>query len=132
MVRSSRHRPRPNGRAPFTNRWVNPVWLGTPFLCAALLLTACGRETPKPRAGSTAPDAPLHNASQQQAQRAATQERKAAEAKAAATALRRSWSEGHQSTVACLRGERAQTDGNELRCEEQAYVERNYPAASSR
>ncbi|MCX5941313.1 MAG: hypothetical protein NTX18_10010 [Cyanobium sp. LacPavin_0818_WC50_MAG_67_9] len=72
---------------------------------------------------TSAPQAPVPSAAQKQAQRAAAQ--------AAAVGLRHGWSEGHQSTVACLHGERAQTDGNELRCEEQAYVERNYPAASS-
>lgn len=36
---------------------------------------------------------------------------------------------GHTATVACLRGERAQTDGNELRCEDWAYVRQNYARA---
>jgi len=111
MSPSSRNNPRPNG-------------LAACLLCAALLLTACGREVSKPKAVTSAPQGPVPSAAQKQAQRAAAQ--------AAAVALRRGWSEGHQSTVACLHGERAQTDGNELRCEEQAYVERNYPAASSR
>ncbi|MEB3234737.1 MAG: hypothetical protein VKM98_04860 [Cyanobacteriota bacterium] len=33
---------------------------------------------------------------------------------------------GHQSTVRCLRGERAMTDGDELRCEDWNYVINNY------
>jgi len=111
MSPSSRNNPRPNK-------------LAASLLCAALLLTACGREVSKTKTVTSAPQAPVPSAAQKQAQRAAAQ--------AAAVALRRGWSEGHQSTVACLHGERAQTDGNELRCEEQAYVERNYPAASSR
>lgn len=37
--------------------------------------------------------------------------------------------QGHTATVACLRGERAQTDGNELRCEDWAYVRQNYASA---
>jgi hypothetical protein len=37
--------------------------------------------------------------------------------------------QGHAATVACLRGERAQTDGNELRCEDWAYVRQNYASA---
>ena len=41
-------------------------------------------------------------------------------------ARQRGWSEGHQATVACLHGERAQTDGNELLCEDSAYVAKNY------
>jgi len=41
------------------------------------------------------------------------------------------WIDGHRATVACLHGERAQTDGNELRCEELAYVRENYAAAAS-
>jgi len=35
---------------------------------------------------------------------------------------------GHQATVRCLRGERAITDGDELRCEDWAYVQANYSA----
>ena len=34
--------------------------------------------------------------------------------------------QGHAATVECLQGERAITDGNELRCEEWAYVQDNY------
>ena len=41
------------------------------------------------------------------------------------------WIDGHRATVACLHGERAQTDGNELRCEELAYVRENYAGAAS-
>ena len=33
---------------------------------------------------------------------------------------------GHQATVHCLRSERAQTDGSELRCEDWNYVQQNY------
>jgi len=47
------------------------------------------------------------------------------------TASQQGWIDGHKATVACLRGERAQTDGNELRCEEQAYVQMNYAAATT-
>ena len=43
----------------------------------------------------------------------------------------KSWIDGHRATVACLHGERAQTDGNELRCEELAYVRENYAAAAA-
>ncbi|MFQ6538961.1 MULTISPECIES: hypothetical protein [Aphanothece] len=34
--------------------------------------------------------------------------------------------QGHSATVDCLHGERAQTDGNELRCEDWTYVQQNY------
>lgn len=34
--------------------------------------------------------------------------------------------QGHGATVDCLHGERAQTDGDELRCEDWAYVRQNY------
>jgi hypothetical protein len=37
--------------------------------------------------------------------------------------------EGHRLTVRCLRGERAMTDGDELRCEAWTYVQDNYAAA---
>lgn len=33
---------------------------------------------------------------------------------------------GHAATVRCLRGERATTDGDELRCEDWPYVISNY------
>jgi hypothetical protein len=36
---------------------------------------------------------------------------------------------GHQATVNCLRSERGQTDGSELRCESWDYVQANYPKA---
>ena len=41
------------------------------------------------------------------------------------------WIDGHRATVACLHGERAQTDGNELRCEELAYVRENYATGAA-
>ena len=34
---------------------------------------------------------------------------------------------GHQATVNCLRSERGQTDGSDLRCEAWGYVQANYP-----
>ena len=34
--------------------------------------------------------------------------------------------QGHSATVDCLHGERAQTDGDELRCEDWSYVRSNY------
>ncbi|MCP9776065.1 hypothetical protein KBY58_02290 [Cyanobium sp. HWJ4-Hawea] len=37
---------------------------------------------------------------------------------------------GHQATITCLRSERAQTDGIELKCEDWSYVQKNYPTAS--
>ena len=33
---------------------------------------------------------------------------------------------GHAMTVRCLRGERAMSDGDELRCEDWSYVSNNY------
>ena len=38
---------------------------------------------------------------------------------------------GHAATVRCLRGERALTDGDELRCEDWDYVSSNYGATSN-
>ena len=35
---------------------------------------------------------------------------------------------GHKDTVRCLRAERATTDGDELRCEDWGYVQKNYNA----
>ncbi len=131
---SPAHRARPN-RGPLAalpKTGVGKAWIGPALLGTALLLTACGREAIKPRVVGSPHRTPVPSAAQLQAERTAAQQRQAAEGKAAAVALRRGWSEGHQSTVACLHGERAQTDGNELRCEDQAYVERNYRAANSR
>ena len=34
---------------------------------------------------------------------------------------------GHEATVRCLHGERALSDGDELRCEDWSYVIKNYP-----
>ncbi len=38
--------------------------------------------------------------------------------------------QGHQAMVECQHGERAVTDGDELRCEDWAYVRSNYLEAS--
>ena len=38
--------------------------------------------------------------------------------------------QGHQAMVECQHGERANTDGDELRCEDWAYVRSNYLEAS--
>ena len=86
----------------------------------AALNTPGGATDPKQIEAKPSDQAALNQASQTQQDQA----RRTAALQQAAQ--RRGWSEGHNATVACLHGERAQTDGNELRCEEQAYVEQNY------
>ena len=41
-------------------------------------------------------------------------------------ALQEVMRQGHAATIDCLQGERAITDGDELRCEDWAYVQTNY------
>ena len=51
---------------------------------------------------------------------------------AAAAELRQGQVQGHAATVRCLRGERALTDGDELRCEDWVYVLSNYSSGASK
>jgi len=76
-------------------------WMG---LLAPLLLTSCSL----PRANQTAQEQAARKQLQQQAHTAGMVA-------------------GHQATVNCLRSERGQTDGSELRCEAWDYVQANYP-----
>ena len=76
-------------------------WMG---LLAPLLLTSCSL----PRANQTAQEQAARKQLQQQAHTAGMVA-------------------GHQATVNCLRSERGQTDGSELRCEAWDYVQTNYP-----
>ncbi len=41
-------------------------------------------------------------------------------------ALQEVMRQGHAATIDCLQGERSITDGDELRCEDWAYVQANY------
>jgi hypothetical protein len=106
MSPARRARPIRGPLAALLNTGVGKAWIGPALLGTALLLTACGREAVKPRVVGSPHQTPVPSAAQLQAERTAAQQRQAAEAKAAAVALRRGWSEGHQSTVACLHGER--------------------------
>jgi len=99
------------------------------LLGSALLLSACQQGGLRP---PSQPALPPANQTEQTEKDRQAEARKQAEQKIEQQALKQGWSRGHLATVACLHGERAQTDGNELRCEDQTYVERNYPAASSR
>lgn len=91
-------------------------------LAVGLLITSCSRDPGKtPTAAPARPDGASQLQEERQRQQQA-EERKQREA----AALAQGWQQGHRATVACLQGERAQTDGSELRCEEQAYVEQNY------
>jgi hypothetical protein len=89
----------------------------------ALLLGGCGKQPPTvcdppaaptlPPAGSDGSQSP-HGMDTAQLQARLSQERG------------RGLVEGHEAMVTCLQGERAQTDGNELRCEDWSYVRQNY------
>ena len=79
-------------------------WL---WVLAPLLVTSCGLPGAK------------QSAQEQAARTAAEQASKQAHAAGMVA--------GHQATVNCLRSERGQTDGSELRCEAWGYVQANYP-----
>ena len=80
-------------------------WL---WVLAPLLVTSCGL----PGANQSA---------QEQAARKAAEQASQQQARTAGLVA------GHQATVNCLRSERGQTDGSELRCEAWGYVQANYP-----
>lgn len=91
---------------------------------AALLLGACQGPKPSEPPPPAAPALPPSTSSSPAPGSAAP---KGAEAAALEERGRSSGLlQGHTATVACLRGERAQTDGNELRCEDWTYVRQNY------
>ncbi|SBO43589.1 hypothetical protein [Cyanobium sp. NIES-981] len=81
----------------------------------AILLGSCGKQPP---AGApqppVAPALPPAGDDTPQLQARLNEERS------------RALLQGHEAMVACLHGERAQTDGNALRCEDWSYVRQNY------
>lgn len=109
--------------------------IGMSALGCTALLTACGQGEPTSPAPETSKAKIQSQLSDQNTQEQASRDRQS-EARRAIVLLeaaqQRGWSQGHNATVACLQGERAQTDGNELRCEEQAYVEKNYRQINNR
>ena len=80
-------------------------WL---WVLAPLLVSSCGLPGANQSAQEQAARKAAEQASQQQAHTAGLVA-------------------GHQATVNCLRSERGQTDGSELRCEAWSYVQANYP-----
>ena len=80
-------------------------WL---WVLAPLLVTSCGLPGANQSAQEQAARKAAEQASQQQTHTAGLVA-------------------GHQATVNCLRSERGQTDGSELRCEAWGYVQANYP-----
>jgi hypothetical protein len=92
--------------------------------CAPLSLGGCQAWSNRPGARETA--------EQQAAQEALRQRQLEQTAAAQALLVIKAQSReaglvaGHQATVHCLRSERAQTDGSELRCEDWSYVQQNY------
>jgi hypothetical protein len=80
-------------------------WL---WVLAPLLVSSCGLPGANQSAQEQAARKAAEQASQQQAHTAGLVA-------------------GHQATVNCLRSERGQTDGSELRCEAWEYVQANYP-----
>lgn len=96
-------------------------WLA---LLAPLLLTSCSLPWPNQSAQDQAARKAAEQASQQQLeQKVATQALKQLQQQAHTAGM----VAGHQATVNCLRSERGQTDGSELRCEAWGYVQANYP-----
>ena len=95
------------------------LWVLTP-----LLLTRCSLPGANRSAQEQAARKAAEQASQQQLeQRVATQALKQLQQQAHTAGM----VAGHQATVNCLRSERGQTDGSELRCEAWDYVQTNYP-----
>ena len=95
------------------------LWVLTP-----LLLTSCSLPGANLSAQEQAARKAAEQASQQQLeQRVATQALKQLQQQAHTAGM----VAGHQATVNCLRSERGQTDGSELRCEAWDYVQTNYP-----
>jgi len=99
------------------------------LLGSGVLLAACQNGGPPLPAQPTLP--PPNAAGQPQVDQQA-EAAKLAQQRIEQAALKQGWSAGHRATVTCLQGERAQTDGNELRCEDQAYVEQNYRSSNNR
>ena len=98
------------------------------LLGSGVLLAACQKGGPQlpPQPTLPSPDAAEQPKAEQQAAAA-----KLAQQRIEQATLKQGWSAGHRATVTCLKGERAQTDGNELRCEDQAYVEQNYKSTNN-
>ena len=94
------------------------------WVIAPLLVTSCSLPRANQSAQEQAARKAAEQASQQQLeQKMATQALKQLQQQAH-TAGMVAW---HQATVNCLRSERGQTDGSELRCEAWGYVQANYP-----
>ena len=98
------------------------------LLGSGVLLAACQKGGPPLPAQPTLPSP---NAAGQPQAGQQGEAAKLAQQRIEQAALKQGWSEGHRATVTCLKGERAQTDGNELRCEDQAYVEQNYRSTNN-
>jgi hypothetical protein len=95
-------------------------WL---WVLAPLLVTSCSLPGAKRSAQDEAARKAAELASQQQLeQKMAAQALKQLQQQAHTAGL----VAGHQATVNCLRSERGQTDGSELRCEAWSYVQANY------
>ena len=96
-------------------------WL---WVLAPLLVTSCGLPGANQSTQEQAARKAAEQASQQQLeQKMAAQALKQLQQQAHTAGMLA----GHQATVNCLRSERGQTDGSELRCEAWGYVQANYP-----
>ncbi|MCP9891076.1 hypothetical protein KBY57_08415 [Cyanobium sp. Aljojuca 7D2] len=119
----------PDDSMPGRNRQRRLLQFSLALVGSSVLLAACQKGAPQLPAQPTlpAPNAAGQPQADQQAEAA-----KLAQQRIEQAALKQGWSAGHRATVTCLQGERAQTDGNELRCEDQAYVEQNYRSSNNR
>jgi hypothetical protein len=89
----------------------------------AVLLGSCGNRPSSQPLPPTAPSLPQTGSD---GARSGLPTGSSAAQTALAEGRSRGLEQGHSATVDCLRGERAQTDGNELRCEDWTYVRQNY------
>jgi hypothetical protein len=93
------------------------------LLGMAILLGACGKQppaVPEPPSAPSLPPAKPGSSSAPSASDGPLLQARLSEERSRGLQL------GHEAMVSCLHGERAQTDGNELRCEDWSYVRQNY------
>ena len=119
----------PDDSMPNRNRQRRLLQFSLALLGSGTLLASCQTDAPQLPAQPTlpSPNAAEQAQADQQAEAARLAQQRIEQA-----ALKQGWSAGHRATVTCLQGERAQTDGNELRCEDPAYVEQNYRSTNLR
>jgi hypothetical protein len=106
------------------NAMRSPITSGPGLLLGmAILLGSCGKQpatVPEPPSAPSLPPASSGGATTAPARDTPQLQARLSEERS------RGLLQGHEAMVSCLHGERAQTDGNELRCEDWSYVRQNY------